>query len=197
MRFEAVSPHHAGLAIFDDGVMRGTPTSEHSGPNVIEFSGSATTLYGLYNETEDGGMYTVTFGPAGPTVANVTAGLIRGSSDITFAGGRLYGTTGVAVDPVARSVVDTFLVTDVGIYGSRLVADPANGRIVFTEVDTPPFTSHLHAFDLATGTSVRTLELVGTPPPSDVTSLIRWGTDGLALRSVSSVFLVRTSLVRR
>jgi hypothetical protein len=77
------------------------------------------------------------------------------------------------------------------------VADPANGRIVFTEVGTPYYTSQLHAFDLATGASVRTLELVDTPGPSDVTSLIRWGTDGLALRSATTVFLVRTSLVRR
>jgi len=197
MRFQGVSPRHAGLAIFDDGVMRGTPTSEHSGPNAIEFSGSATTLYGLYNETDDGGMYTVAVGPGGPTVANVTAGLIRGTSDIAFAGGLLYGTTAVAVDPVARTVVGTFAVTDVGIYGSRLVADPANGRIVFTEVGTPSYTTQLHAFDLATGASVRALELVSTPNPSDVTSLIRWGTDGLALRSSTTVYLVRTSLVRR
>ena len=78
MRFQGVSPRNAGLAIFDDGVMRGTPIS---GPNVIEFSASPTTLYGLHNETEDGGMYTIAVGPAGPTVANVTTGLIRGTSE--------------------------------------------------------------------------------------------------------------------
>jgi hypothetical protein len=194
MRFQGFSPRHAGLALFDDGVMRGVPAS---GPNAIEFSASATALYGLSNETDDGGMYTITVSPGGLTVANVTTGLIRGTSDIAFAGGRLYGTTAVAVDPVARAVVGTFPVTDVGIYGSRLVADPTNGRIVFTEVGTPSYTSQLHAFDIATGASVRALELVDTPFPSDVTSLIRWGTDGLALRSATTVFLVRTSLVRR
>ena len=103
----------------------------------------------------------------------------------------------MAVDPVARTFVDTFPVTDVGIYGSRLVADPASGRIVFTETGTPYYTSQLHAFDLATGASVRALRLVNTPGPSEVTSLIRWGTDGLALRSSTTVYLVRTSLVRR
>jgi hypothetical protein len=197
MKFEGVSPRHAGLAIFDDGVMRGTPTGEHSGPNVIEFSSASTTLYGFYNETDDGGMYTVTVTPNGPVVANVTSGLILGGADIAFGGGRLYGTTGVAVDPVARTVVVTYPVKDIGIYGSRLVADPANGRIVFTEIGTVNFSSVLHAFEIESGASLRTLELVTTPGPADVTSLIRWGTDGLALRSSTTVFLVRTSLVWR
>jgi trimeric autotransporter adhesin len=197
MRFATgISPRHAGLAVFDNGVMRGDPTGEHSGPNAIEFSASSSTLYGLHNETDDGGFYTVAIGAGGPTVADVTSGLILGTSDIAFAAGRAYGTTGAIVDPVALQLLGTFAVNEVGIYGSRIVVDAANSRAVFLEAGDPPFSAALHAFDLNSFQSIRTLRIPAAPGPSDATSLIRWGADGLAFRSLNIVYLVRSRLVR-
>ncbi|HET7456396.1 MAG TPA: hypothetical protein VFJ74_02010, partial [Gemmatimonadaceae bacterium] len=46
-----VSPPHGGVAIFDDGVMRPKLTQEHTGSDVLEPSGSASTLYGFNNKS--------------------------------------------------------------------------------------------------------------------------------------------------
>lgn len=201
MKFSGVSPRHAGLAIFDNGVLRGAPTGEHSGPNVIEYSTSASTLYGLNNESSAGGLYTISIGPSGPTVANVTQGLISGTSDIAFAGGRLYGTTGAVVDPVALQVFARFDVVNVSTHGSLVVVDAVNGRAIFLEAGNPTHIAALHAFDISTFQSIRSLAIPSAPGPgnswSGSTSLIRWGDDGLAFRSVVAVYLVRSSLVRR
>jgi hypothetical protein len=197
MRFDGVSPRHAGVAIFDNGVMRGAPTSEHSGPNAIEYSSSSSTLYGLYNETDDGGLYTVSIAAGGPTVVDVTQGLVRGTSDIAFVEGRIYGTTGAIVDPVARHLLAAFDVTNAATHGSRLVVDAANSLAIFFEAGNPPFTPTLHSFHLYGFQSVRSVVLPLVPDyPGDTGSLIRWGSDGIAFRSASVVYLVRTSLVR-
>ena len=43
-------PHHDGVALYDDGVMRPATTASHTGPNLIEFT-SPTTLWGYHNES--------------------------------------------------------------------------------------------------------------------------------------------------
>jgi len=164
---------------------------------VIEYSLSASPLYGLYNETDDGGVYTVSIGPSGPTVVDLTQGLILGTADIAFAAGRLYGTTGAVVDPVARQLLGTFNVANVAVFGSSIMVDALNGRAIFLEAGNPNSSATLHAFDLNTFQSIRSLPLAWIPGPGHSKGLIRWGADGLAFRSPNTVYLVRSNLVRR
>jgi hypothetical protein len=59
-----VSPRHAGVAIYDNGIQRPITTPRHTGSNVIEF-GSATRLYGYNNESTEYGFRRMTVDASG------------------------------------------------------------------------------------------------------------------------------------
>jgi hypothetical protein len=109
----------------------------------------------------------------------------------------VYGSNGVVVDPETHTTLDGFAVNNAETHGAYAVLDEENGRIIFLEAGAPPWTANLHAFDLESRPSIRSLAVPAAPGPGDATSLIRWGTDGLAFRGGSRVFVIRTSLVRR
>ena len=183
-KFLFASPRHAGVAVYEDGIQRPVMTPGNTGSNVIEFSADPSRLYGGNTETAEFG-----FGACGwmereslwktsrPTCS-------RRPHDIEFNGGLLYASSGRVVDPEALAVVGTF---DLPLFfGERLVEpDLSAGRVYFLTGNT------LHTFDLATFTQLGPPFGVpgafGTP-----SSLIRWGTDGLAYRTDNDqVFLLR------
>jgi hypothetical protein len=102
-RYLSTSPRHAGVGIYDDGVVRSTTTPTHTGSNVIEFSSSASTLYGYNNETSEFGFRRMTINASGVTVTNTTQNLISGSSDIRYSNGYIYSTSGKVIDPEQES----------------------------------------------------------------------------------------------
>jgi putative hemolysin len=178
-----VSPRHGGVAIYDNGVQRPNATARTTISNAIEFSASASTLYGYNNETSLFGFGTMSVDESGVSVANVTQNLISGYRvDIEFDAGLIYATSGCVVDPEALTLA--------GTYGASGLVEPdsTTGRTFFLTGNT------LLAFDQQTFAQVGSLDIEGvTGTPS---SLIRWGEDGLAFRTSSGqVFLVRTPLV--
>jgi C1A family cysteine protease len=177
------SPRHGGVAIYDNGVQRPNATARTTISNVIEFSASASTLYGYNNETSEFGFRTMAVDQSGVSVANMTRSLISGyGTDIEFDAGLIYATSGRVVDPEALTLA--------GTYGASGLVEPDStiDRTFFLTGNT------LLAFDQDTFAPVGSLAIEGiTGTPS---SLIRWGGDGLAFRTSSGqVFLIRTPLV--
>ena len=181
------SPRHEGVAVYDSGVMRPTTTPSHTGSNVIEFSDSASTLYGYNNETTDFGFRTMSVDTAGVTTTNTTGSLITGfSTDIAFDGGRIYATSGRVIDPVTRTLLGTFSAS------GPLASDSKKGRTFF--VTGSGSTLKLTAYSQQTYVPLGSLTV--TSASGSGSSLIRWGTSGLAFRtSANQVFLVNTTLV--
>jgi serine protease len=178
-----VSPRHAGVAIYDNGVQRPDETARHTGSNVIEFSASASTLYGYNNEISLFGFRTMSVSESGVSVTDVTQGLISGYQvDIEFDAGLIYATSGRVVNPETLTLA--------GTYGASGLVEPDS------TIDSTFFLTEntLLAFDQDTFAPAGSLDIEGiTGTPS---SLIRWGGDGLAFRTSSGqVFLIRTSLV--
>src|SRR5262245_42846392 len=100
--FSGVSPRHAGVAIYDDGISRPVVTPTHTGSNVIAFSATAGRLYGLDVETTEFGFRQMSVDAAGVSVVDVAGNLLSGfGADIVFDGGRIYSTTGRVIDPEA------------------------------------------------------------------------------------------------
>jgi DNA-binding beta-propeller fold protein YncE len=60
-----VSPRHAGVALYDNGVARGKATERHTGSNVIEASTNPDVLYGYNNETTEFGFRRMQVAAAG------------------------------------------------------------------------------------------------------------------------------------
>jgi subtilisin-like proprotein convertase family protein/subtilisin family serine protease len=183
-RVFAVSPQHAGVAIFDNAVQRPVETAVHSGSNVIEFSGSAARLYGYNTETSESGFRRMAVDGTGATVIDTTRDVVRLSGDIKFAAGLIYSTAGQVVDPEPRTLVGTFAV---GCCPSSVVPDVGVGRVFFLQNQT------ILAFNAATFIRLGTFQVAAASGTTG--RLIRWGDEGLAFRtSEGQVFLVEGSI---
>lgn len=198
LRNQGFSPRHEGVAIYDGAVRRTNVTPNHTGSNVIEFSASADTLYGYNNETTEYGFRRMAVGASGVTVLDVQGSfpnppgaLIEGSADIRFNAGRIYTTTGRVIDPVNRSILGTFVL-------------PAGASAVAPDTAAP--TGRVYFLSNSAGWTVRAYAQTSAQPPAAImsvpgagvsdsaSSLIRWGSNGLALRtSGGKVFIVNSA----
>ena len=183
-----ISPQHAGVAIYDDGVIRPVTTPGHTGSNVIEFSG-ASTLYGYNFESTEFGFRTMSVAPSGVTITNVRTNLISGfGTDIQFEGGRVYSSRGHVVDPVNGTLLGTFQF-QAGFDPRSVAADAALGRAFFLISNSA--TTRILAFDLNTFALTGSITLPAQGLSSTLSSLIRWGDNGLAFRTATQVFTLQ------
>ena len=175
-----VSPRHAGVAIYGDGVQRTDTTPGHTGSNTIVFSDDPSVLFGYNNETTEYGLRTMTVGETGVTVDSNVEELIRGFRvKIEFAGGLLYATNGRVVDPVAQVIVGSYPAD------GSVVPDAAAGRVFFLDDDS------IDAFDMDTFAPAGSISV----PGPDGANLVRWGDDGFAYHTGDKVVIIRSSLV--
>ncbi len=182
----------AGVAVYDDGVQRPTTTSLFSSISAIAFSNVAATLYAFGSLT----LNTLTLDVSGVSVSATTNNVISSyGSDMRFAGGRLYFSTGQVVDPASSAVVGTFVLADSNFYFSAVAVEPDSiaGRTYFLLDGNG--THVIKTFDQQTFRPLGTLEVQSetqAPFASPTGPLRRWGTDGLAFRTNSDqVVLVR------
>jgi DNA-binding beta-propeller fold protein YncE len=175
------SPRHEGVAIYDDGVKRTTETPGHTGSNVIEFGANPATLYGYNNETTDFGFRTMAVSASGVQITNNTSGLISGfGGDFDYGGGKVVSTTGKVIDPVTRSILGT-----IGSTGP--VAVEADGSRAYVLSGTS-----INVYDLSTFLKLDTIPVTGL---TGGVELVRFGSDGLAVRSPSAVYLVNSTSI--
>lgn len=195
MRYQGVSPRHAGVAIFDDAIARSIMTPGHTGANVIEFSAAATTLYGYNNETTGFGFYRMAVDASGVSVLDVhdsfhpQGPLISGfGSDMRFGAGLIFATTGAVVDPVAGTLLGTVALPVP--FGNLVVADAALNRVFYLTLNSG--TWEIRGFDITTRALLSSEALPGVSGTPG--NLIRWGARGLAFRTSSGqVFLVEST----
>jgi len=183
------SPHavavtaHTTFAVYDDGVMR--PNTVAPGEYNFSYYMAVSDTNTLAYEGMPDGLRSIAIDSSGATLLN-GLGLISSFDDqIHFDAGRLYTAGGEVIDPVAAVVVTNLP------YSGLVCPDSGAGKIFY--LTTAGSTGTLHAVDVSnfveTG-AVTVNNISGTP-----TSLIAWGTDGLAFRTTGNqVFLIRTVL---
>jgi hypothetical protein len=194
LRNQGFSPRHEGVAIFDGATQRSQMTASHTGSNVIEFSASATTLYGYNNETTEFGFRRMAVDANGVTVTDVHDSFAVGGPlitggfgvDMRFGGGFIFTTNGQMIDPIARVQVGTFTIPNFG----PVVPDAALSRVFYLVNNAG--TWNIKAFDMGSRAELGNGDIPGvTGTPG---SLIRWGTRGLAFRtSDGQIFIVEST----
>ena len=199
----AVSPgvdFSSGVTVYDDGVARPKlGKGNFYAVLPIEFGATPDVLYGYDSYSSGFELVKFRVDAEGVTTLQVTNNLISGySSGIEFAGGRLYASSGRVVDPEARTLLGTFT----GTGGMAFTVDLALGRVFFiTDADFSSGNKVLRAYDINTFLPLGSVTIngaVGTP-----TSLVRWGTNGLAFRTTntfsgineSQVYIIQSHLV--
>jgi hypothetical protein len=185
-RYSNISPHQAGVAIYDDGVARSVTTPTFAGNNLIEFSSSAGALYGYDTETSSSGFRKMALNPSG--VSNVAASTATLGGDFKYDNGNVYGANGRIINPETVTTLGTFS----GANSLGFVSDASVNRVFFATIIGSSV--KLQAFDQQTFGLVGTLDIpgvVGSPA-----GMVRWGADGLAMRtSGNQIYFIKTSLV--
>jgi uncharacterized protein YjdB len=194
-----VSPRHAGVGIYDNGVARPTTTPQFINGavniNVIEFSTSAARLYGYNTETTGFEFRRMTVDSSGVSILDATANLISGFGvDIKFDNGLIYATTGAVIDPEARTLAGTYFLSS--HYQTAVRPDSSNNLVFFLENDLYTSSWKIETFNLSTFVLLDSVTIQGASYSSTAGSLVRWGSNGLAFRtSDNQIILVRSSLI--
>jgi hypothetical protein len=180
------SPPEGGTAIFKNGVKL-----PNAGPGHIEGTdynvfANSTTLYG----TNYAGIKTMTIDANGLTVQPTTIST-GANSRLKLDNGILYTSAGQMVNPTTRVLLGTFP----GAASVAFTSDSSVGRAYYLVRNQSLInTWTLKAYDVNTFTLIGSLDI--TNVQGDATSLVRWGTNGLAFRTtLGQVFLVQTSLI--
>jgi hypothetical protein len=175
------------VAVYENGVQRPNTTAART-RSFIEFGSTPDTLYAYSGFNS---LLKLKVDASGLTLLTTT-NLSPGTVDMKFDNGRLYTTDGRAIDPESHSVVGMF--TWQGSIGNSLVRpDSAVGRVYFLTSDFAGNVWTLRVFGQDNFSQIGTLDVPGVQGTPG--SLIRWGSNGLAFRTDSQVFLLQTSLI--
>jgi hypothetical protein len=124
---QGISPEHAGVVVYRDGILLPDKTRRHLGPNLLQFCGSTNTLYGYNTEISDFGLYRLTISDMG-----IEAHLLARRLGVDFymnlacAGELLYPSTGRVTDPRTLTLAGTYRrLTE---YETAIAVDAAHAR---------------------------------------------------------------------
>jgi hypothetical protein len=185
----AVSRPSWGIAVYENGVKRDLVAGLGDGAFGVEFSNSPSVLY---TSASFGSLGKVTVGACGADIALRSPGLI--TVEMRYDNGRVYTTFGRVIDAEAGTLVGTF---DVPVLsgvsqGPVFTTDSKAGRIYLIYSDGTGL--RLRVFDIKTLVVLGELKLPGVTG-GQVTSLVRWGADGLAFRTDVQVYVLQNQLI--
>jgi uncharacterized repeat protein (TIGR01451 family) len=174
-----ISPRHAGVAVFENGVARAQRTQRHTGSNRIEFSADPGRAYGYNNETTEFGFRRLIVDASGVRELDVTRNAFDGFGlEMLFDQGRVYGSNGQAMDPEARTLVGTFPLPDFTF--DRAMVPDGNRAYFLTGSDGG---MQLHEFDSQTFTKILQQGVNGIV--GRASAMVRVGENGIAFRAAS------------
>ena len=187
------SPDFEGVAIYDHGVQRTLTTPRHTGSDFIAFSASAATLFG--SGTDFTGLQKMSVTPTGVSVVTSTPSGTGG--DFKFDNGFLYLSFGQVFNGSTMLPAGTFTLTGL-TSAPQVEPDSSVSRVYFLTGDSAfgsnSRTMTIQAFDQNTFLPVGSLTIPNVRGP--VSSLIRWGANGLAFGTTGGqFFVIQTTLV--
>jgi len=183
----AFRPHHDGLALYDDGVLRPVTTPSLIGPNLIEFS-SPTTLWGYHNESTGFYLYRMDVSDSGLTVGSRSEGLVEEfSNDIRYGAGYLFSMSGEYVDANVVDATTGLLAASLPVQGLPC-PEPGGGRVYYVT------NTMLYAVSTVSWALSGAEPLPAGAPPVWY-SPTRWGRDGLAYVGPTQVAIYRSDLI--
>ncbi|MBE0543736.1 MAG: DUF11 domain-containing protein [Verrucomicrobia bacterium] len=173
-----------GIGVFDDGVMRSNVTAA-GGNWRVEFDTDAGTLFGYNN----GDLRRCAVDANGVTFAETFPSFYSAGDDVEYAAGQLFSTAGRVLETQPFKVA--WVVA--GAESAGLVEPDAAANRFYYLIQTNGWQIKVH--ELASRRwlgSIAVPNVAGTP-----TSLIRWGTNGLAFRTTSNqLFVIRSPLIQ-
>ncbi|MDR3740791.1 MAG: IPT/TIG domain-containing protein [Terracidiphilus sp.] len=189
----------APLGIYNSGILRGAGVSFNA--TALQINGTTNEIYAAAGSTYN--VYTYSSG--GLTLKGTAANGTYANSyndDLLVAGGRTYTDYGSVYDADAGALLGNFYVTGTTVAQGPATADTTLGSAYI--LDNPQGYSNLSSnaqiqvFSLAhyASTAVIPVNLASSTNSNNGPSrLTRWGANGLAFRSSTAVYTLRSNLV--
>jgi hypothetical protein len=186
----AIGPRHVGVFAWDDGVRRPMSTQPYVGSNRITTGPTAQFLYGFDSFTSEYGFRRMAVTTEGLQDVDFKTSVVSiRARDIVSAGRYAYSNAGDFINLDLMERVGGVPILPFGNTPAdsvRVAADVATGRVYF-------FTGELmHTYHSVNTTLIGSISV---PAARGATVMVRWGTDGFAFRTPSSVVLIRSPLV--
>ncbi len=194
------------LAIFDSGVLRGSATTSNNiyQAYALQVDGSKNEIYAGAQSNYN----TYTYSASGITPkASATSGTYSNYSsgdDMQLAGGILYTDYGGAYDAESGALLGTFYNSGSTVASGPTFADTTLAKVFILD-NTTPYSygayNQIQVFNTGNYTQTTTGVIPISINASAVSSvyanhLTRWGTNGLAVRTSSGIYSVRSNLVK-
>jgi uncharacterized repeat protein (TIGR01451 family) len=173
------------VTIYDDATARAKIST--TGATYLAFGANSSALYGYANGLS---IFSVDSSGIAATTTPPNSGIY--SNDLHYDNGRLYLTSGGVLDAATGNLLGTFAAS------GPVASDSTVGR-AFILNGNPPFGTpdQITAFDENTFVPVGSLPVGGVQTDfNSPSSLVRWGEDGLAFRTDTQVYILRSALVR-
>ena len=181
---------NSDVVVFDGNIMRGNmgamPSDGYT--EVLQTAGDGSALYVQNHGVRGFLRYSVNAAGVTYVDANTSLNPMFSPVNLEWADGLIFTSVGAVIDPAVPSRVGTVP----GITANSLVKYDSPSRRLFYLTPNGS-TALLQAFDTNTLTALGSMTVTGLV--GTASSLIRWGTDGLAfLTTGGQVFIIRTAL---
>jgi len=168
------------VTIYDDATAR---PNTGAGTTYLAYGAVPGTLYGYgYNALS---IYTV---DSTGIISTQTDNSGNYSNDLRYDNGRLYLTSGEVLDGTSGVLLGTFAAS------GPVAPDSSLGRAFILNPSQSYGSDQVTAFDVNTFVPLDSFGVGGAD--SNSSSLVRWGKDGLAFRTDTGVYVVRSSVVK-
>lgn len=176
------SPRHEGVVLYSGATLLPSRTQRHTGSNRIAVGTRPDILYGHNNETSEFGVRRIAVTASGVQELQSVGGTLGWGygMDIEHSGNRIWATSGGVVNDVTLAAVGT-----IPVWGA-IRPDALRGR------------AHVLSAGVLRTYHYAGFTLIGSAPLSDATglnTLVRTGTDGLAMGGGERIVIVYGSLI--
>jgi hypothetical protein len=189
------------IGIYDNGVFRGTPSTTYnfnSTYSALQADGSRNEIYAAAGGTYAVYTYTAS-GLTQKTTANNGTYTNYSPADLQITGSRAYTDVGKVYDSESGALLGTFYQSGTIVAGGATTADTALGKAFVLDSATQYGSiNQIQIFNLSdfnpTSSSVIPITLAQTS--SSLSTMVRWGTNGLAFRASDGIYSIHSNLVK-
>jgi hypothetical protein len=188
------------IGIYDNGLFRGTPstTYNYSSYQALQADGSRSEIYAASGST-----YMVYTYSAGGLTQKTTAsnGTYTNYSpaDLQITGSRAYTDVGKVYDSESGALLGTFYQSGTIVAGGPTTADTTLGKAFVLDSATQYGSiNQIQIFNLSdfNPTSSSVIPITVAQTSSSLSTMVRWGTNGLAFRSSNGIYSIHSNLVK-
>jgi trimeric autotransporter adhesin len=189
------------IGIYDNGVFRGTPSTTYNfygAYSALQADGSRGEIYAAAGSSYAVYTYTAS-GVTQKTTASNGTYTNYSPADLQITGSRAYTDVGKVYDSESGALLGTFYQSGTIVAGGATTADTTLGKaFVLDSTNQYGSMNQIQIFNLSdfNPTSSSVIPITVAQTSSSLSTMVRWGTNGLAFRASDGIYSIHSNLVK-